>query len=73
MWTGKASMFYLQCVILSKTYCGKIAEAAENSRFFRLVLFFNALTHNLELLVQHIKPLQSRPESAVGVCAIPAF
>jgi hypothetical protein len=34
MLTGKASMFLLQCIILSETRCGKNAEAAENVHIF---------------------------------------
>jgi hypothetical protein len=38
--------------------------------FFNLRKMFNALSHTPELHMQHTKPLQSRLESAVCVCAI---
>jgi hypothetical protein len=36
----KASMFLLQCIILSETCCGKNAEAAENGHIFQLLSVF---------------------------------
>jgi hypothetical protein len=36
----KASMFLLQCIILSETHCGKNAEAAENGHIFQLLSVF---------------------------------
>jgi hypothetical protein len=48
-WTilaAKASMVYLQCIILSETLCDKNAEAAENGCIFQLVSVFEfSLTH----------------------------
>jgi hypothetical protein len=68
--TVKASMFHLLCIILSETCCGKNAEAAENGKIFQIISIFNTLSHTPELHVQHTKLLQSRPESAVCLCAI---
>jgi hypothetical protein len=35
-----ASMFHVQCIILSENGCGKNAEAAENGNIFQLVRVF---------------------------------
>jgi hypothetical protein len=43
LWTilpVKASMFLLQCIILSETRCGKNAEAAENGYICQLLSVF---------------------------------
>jgi hypothetical protein len=40
MLTVEASMFHLQSIILSETFCGKNAEAAENGHIFQLVSVF---------------------------------
>jgi hypothetical protein len=71
MLTVKASMFHLHRIILSETCYGKNAEAAEKGHIFNT--FFNALSHTQELHEQHTKPLKSRLESAVCMCAISAF
>jgi hypothetical protein len=55
---SQASMFHLQCVILSETCWGKNAEAAGKVLFFNLKAIFTALSQTLELHIQHIKPLQ---------------
>jgi hypothetical protein len=44
MLTFKASMFYLQCIILSETCYGKNAEAAENSHPLQLGAFQCSVT-----------------------------
>jgi hypothetical protein len=71
MLTVKASMFLFQWIILSETCCGKNAEAAENGHTFHFWgIFQHCLTHyNSELHMQHTKPLQSKPEPAVRMCA----
>jgi hypothetical protein len=71
MLTDKASMVHLQCFFLLET-CSKNAEAAENCHIFQFV-FFNVLSHTLELHLQRTKLLQSRPEPILRVCAISAF
>jgi hypothetical protein len=46
MLTVKASMFYLQCIVLSETCCCKNAEAAENGQIFHfLSVFQHSVTH----------------------------
>jgi hypothetical protein len=70
----KASMFHLQCKILSEIGYRKNAEAAENCDiFFNSSVFVNALSLTPEVHVQPTKPLQSRLESAVYVCAMLAI
>jgi hypothetical protein len=58
MLTVEASMFHLQSIILSETFCGKNAEAAENRHIFQFLSVFNALSHTPELNVEHTKLLQ---------------
>jgi hypothetical protein len=43
MLTVEASMIHLQSIILSETFCGKNAEAAENHIIFQILSVFNAL------------------------------
>jgi hypothetical protein len=57
MLTVEASVFHLQSIILSETFCGKTAEAAENRQlfFFTFERFSTLclLSHTLELKVEH--------------------
>jgi hypothetical protein len=73
MLTAEASMFYLQSIILSETFCGKNAGAAENDRIFQLVSVFQKLSPTSDSHVQLPKLLQSRPESAVDTRVTSAF
>jgi hypothetical protein len=47
MLTVKVSMFYLQSIILSETFFGKNAKAAENGHIFQLLsVFQRSVTHS---------------------------
>jgi hypothetical protein len=76
MLTVEASMFHLQSIILSETFCGKNAEEAlaENENICQhLNVFQRSVTDSRIERGAHQKPLQSRQESAVCVCAISAL
>jgi hypothetical protein len=61
MLTVRASMFHLQSIILSETFCGKNADAAEHRHIFPfLSVFQRSVTHNR---------VQSRAHQAVAVKA----
>jgi hypothetical protein len=69
MSTVTASMFHVQCIILSETFCGKNAEAAENWYIFQLLSVFQRSVTPSGVQRGAHKSLQSKPEpSAAGVC-----
>jgi hypothetical protein len=72
MLTAKASMFHLLCIFLLET-CSKNAEVAENGDIFQFMSIFQRSVTHFRVALEHTKPLQSRPEPVVCVCALSAF
>jgi hypothetical protein len=64
MLTVKVSMFHLQCIILSETFCDKNAEAAENGHIFNAL----SVIHSRVL-----RGVNQAIEIKAGVCAISAL
>jgi hypothetical protein len=74
MLTVKASMFHLQCIVLSEIYCGKNAEAAENGHIFQpMNIFQHSVTYSRAAKLCSTPSHYNQAWSLLWASAISAF